>query len=70
MLPLIAPGILAGVLLSGASSMMLSLVSIAMGPPAGYAALSRLTASPILAVIGIALLLCAVVLAAMTLLRR
>jgi ABC-type spermidine/putrescine transport system permease subunit II len=69
-LPLIAPGILAGVLLSGASSMMLSLVSIAMGPPAGYAALSRLTASPILAVIGIALLLCAVVLAAMTLLRR
>jgi len=69
-LPLIAPGILAGVLLSGASSMMLSLVSIAMGPPAGYAALSGLTASPILAVIGIALLLCAVVLAAMTLLRR
>jgi ABC-type spermidine/putrescine transport system permease subunit II len=67
-LPLIAPGILAGVLLAGASSMAMSLVAIAKGPPAAITALSGLGASPILAVAGVALLLCAVVLSAVTLL--
>lgn len=69
-LPLIAPGIVAGVLLSGACSMTLSLVGVAMGRPAAFAALAGLPASPVLAVIGIALVLWAVVLAAVTLLRR
>lgn len=67
-LPLAAPGVVAGVLLAGAGSMTISIVAIAKGPPAGLAGLTDLGPSQWLAVAGVALLLCAVVLAAITLL--
>ncbi len=73
-LPLAMPGIAAGCLLTAAASLATSLVALALtmtqGRTASLASLPHLGASPLLSVLGVALLLCAATAAALALLRR
>jgi ABC-type spermidine/putrescine transport system permease subunit II len=70
LLPLAAPGVLAGMVLANVASVALSVVSVALAAPLPLTAVLLLPTASVTAAIGAALVLCAAVAAALALLRR
>jgi putative spermidine/putrescine transport system permease protein len=70
LVPLAAPGVLAGMVLANVASVSLSVVSVALVSPRSVMAVLTVPSASLAAVVGAALVLCAAVAAALALLRR